>query len=140
MLAKDAPDVDFTLALGADTFIDLASGKWRRTEDVFALTDYRMVVFPRIREGSEGDGINSLTGDSVDPVLQESIAKWQPAGDQPSIRVVRVPVLSSISSSAVRRSMDEKFLSEALSSEVLQYIRRHRMYAIYEKTKIGVAS
>ena len=47
MLTKNEPVVDFTIALGADTFIDLASGKWRRTEDVFRMVGYRMVVFSR---------------------------------------------------------------------------------------------
>eukprot|EP00578_Thalassiosira_sp_NH16_P001204 CAMPEP_0181129862 /NCGR_PEP_ID=MMETSP1071-20121207/29552_1 /TAXON_ID=35127 /ORGANISM="Thalassiosira sp., Strain NH16" /LENGTH=176 /DNA_ID=CAMNT_0023215885 /DNA_START=46 /DNA_END=573 /DNA_ORIENTATION=+ len=55
MVTHHEPTVDFTLALGTDTFIDLASGKWRRTEDVFRLVNYRMVVFRRLLENEEED-------------------------------------------------------------------------------------
>ena len=104
MLTTDAPDVDFTLALGTDTFIDLASGKWRRTEDVFKLVGYRMIVFRRIPEDSN-DG-KQLT--ETDHLLQEGIAKWQLINStQSSIRVIQIPSLSNVSSSAVRKSTNE---------------------------------
>jgi hypothetical protein len=44
MLTTDEPNVDFAIALGLDTFIDLASVKWKRTEDVFKLVGHRIVV------------------------------------------------------------------------------------------------
>jgi len=44
MLTTDEPNVDFAIALGSDTFIDLASVKWKRTEDVFKLVGHRIVV------------------------------------------------------------------------------------------------
>ena len=44
MLTTDEPNVDFEIALGSDTFIDLASVKWKRTEDVFKLVGHRIVV------------------------------------------------------------------------------------------------
>ena len=129
MLTTDAPDVDFTLALGTDTFIDLASGKWRRTEDVFKLVGYRMIVFRRIPEDSN-DG-KQLT--ETDHLLQGSIAKWQLINStQSSIRVIQIPTLSNVSSSAVRKSTNETILKEMLSSHVLEYIRHNRMYSLSE--------
>ena len=124
MLTKDEPEVAFTLALGADTFIDLASGKWRRTDDVFNLVGRRMIVFRR-RE-SDADGADALERDRL---LRESIAKWQPDNMQPSIRVVEIPTLSDVSSSAARRSTDETVLKAMLSREVLEYLQQNRMYS-----------
>ena len=128
MLMSNEPDADFTLALGADTFIDLASGKWRRTEDVFKLVGYRMVVFLRLPE--ENDGQNSDDA-GKDELLQQSVAKWQLINaTQSSIRIIQIPALSNVSSSVVRRTTDETVLREMLSSEVLEYVKRNRMYAL----------
>eukprot|EP00584_Thalassiosira_punctigera_P009857 CAMPEP_0172532114 /NCGR_PEP_ID=MMETSP1067-20121228/5283_1 /TAXON_ID=265564 ORGANISM="Thalassiosira punctigera, Strain Tpunct2005C2" /NCGR_SAMPLE_ID=MMETSP1067 /ASSEMBLY_ACC=CAM_ASM_000444 /LENGTH=250 /DNA_ID=CAMNT_0013316585 /DNA_START=57 /DNA_END=809 /DNA_ORIENTATION=+ len=126
MLANDEPEIDFTLALGSDTFIDLASGKWRRTEDVFKLVGYRMVVFGRIPE--DGDNKNG-----VSEALQESITKWQLVGPtQSSIRAIQIPTLTNVSSSVVRRSTNEISLKGMLASDVLEYIQQRRMYSLGE--------
>ncbi|KAL9182305.1 hypothetical protein ACHAXT_012957 [Thalassiosira profunda] len=125
MLTKEEPEVDFTLALGADTFIDLASGKWRRTDDVFNLVGRRMIVFRR-KESDDG-GTDALEGDRL---LRESIAKWQQPNDtQPSIQLIQIPALSDVSASAVRRSTDEAELKAMLSSNVLEYLQQNRMYS-----------
>lgn len=123
MLTNDEPDVNFSLALGADAFIDLASCKWKRTEDVFNLVGYRMVVFRRISNAAE----------EKNQLLQESIAKWQqPNAMQSSIRVIQIPTLSNVSSSAVRSATDESILKEMLSRDVFDYIRQKRMYSLDE--------
>lgn len=129
MLTDNEPDVDFTLALGADTFIDLASGKWRRTKDVFSSVGHRMVVFRRITDDSDSNDADSKT----DRLVQESIAKWQSTGSsQSSLRVIQIPTLGKVSSSAVRRSTDATTLKEMLASGVLEYIQRRRMYSLSE--------
>ena len=124
MLTNDEPDVDFSLALGADAFIDLASCKWKRTEDVFKLVGYRMVVFRRISNAAE----------EKNQLLQESITKWQQPTNtiQASIRVIQIPTLSNVSSSAVRSATDESILKEMLSRDVFDYIRQNRMYSLAE--------
>jgi len=61
MLTTDEPNVDFTLALGSDTFIDVASGRWKRTEDVFKLVGHRMVVFRRKKRRSVVGGNGGAT-------------------------------------------------------------------------------
>lgn len=128
MLTKNEPVVDFTIALGADTFIDLASGKWRRTEDVFRMVGYRMVVFSR------RDDYNNSTSAEKEQLLQESIAKWQLINStQSSIRVIQIPTLTGVSSSAVRKSTDETALKEMLSSCVLEYIQQRQMYAFSDE-------
>ena len=127
MLTQNEPTIDFTIALGADTFIDLASGKWRRTEDVFRLVGYRIVVFQR-KEEEESSNNSTIEKNKR---LQESIAKWQLINStQSSIRVIDIPTLTEVSSSAVRRSTDEKALKIMLSSEVLEYIQDKQMYAL----------
>ena len=128
MLTKNEPVVDFTIALGADTFIDLASGKWRRTEDVFRMVGYRMVVFSR-----RDDNNNSISAEK-EQLLQESIAKWQLINStQSSIRVIQIPTLTGVSSSTVRKSTDETALKEMLSSCVLEYIQQRQMYAFSDE-------
>ena len=126
MLTQNEPSIDFTLSLGADTFIDLASGKWRRTKDVFRLVGYRIVVFQR----KEDESSNNSTVEK-NKLLQESIAKWQLINStQSSIRVINIPTLTEVSSSAVRRSTDQTVLQKMLSSEVLEYIQDKQMYAL----------
>lgn len=128
MFTEQEPGVDFTIALGADTFIDLASGKWRRTEDVFRMVGYRMVVFRRLSE----DGCSGESTEK-DQLLQESVAKWQLINStESSIRLINIPTLSNVSSSAVRKSSDETVMKQMLTSEVLDYIRQHKMYALAE--------
>lgn len=140
MLINDEPDVDFTLAFGADTFIDLVRGKWRRSEDVFQLVGYRMVVFRRISSSQEKNDskdeevVHVDNDDETDRVLSESIAKWNSiGGQQSSIRAIRIPTLTNVSSSAVRRSTGDKtILKEMLTSGVMEYVQQNRMYSLSE--------
>lgn len=136
MFIDDEPNVDFTLALGADTFIDLASGKWRRTEDVFKMVGYRMVVFRRLSE----DNHSQSNSPETEQMLQESIAKWQLINStQSSIRVVQIPTLSNVSSSAVRESTDDALLKEMLAHDVFEYISQQKMYSL-SKLEPGVGN
>jgi len=148
MVTHHEPTVDFTLALGTDTFIDLASGKWRRTEDVFRLVNYRMVVFRRLLENEEednGGSDNSMERKSKEKErkLRECIGKWQhqqhlmmdstSQSASATIRIIQIPTLSNVSSSAVRRSTDVSILRGMLSGDVLEYIQQHQMYSFSQK-------
>ncbi|KAL3803749.1 hypothetical protein ACHAW5_004600 [Stephanodiscus triporus] len=53
MLTENEPDVDFALALGADAFVDLADGRWKRSEDVFRMVGHRVVVFRRRKDDDD---------------------------------------------------------------------------------------
>ena len=140
MLINDEPNVEFTLALGADTFIDLVNGKWRRSEDVLKLVEYRIVVFRRLSE--EGSSSSSEELKQQDAV-KECIAKLQLRVDsttttKTAITVTQIPSATkketgvSVSSSAARNTTDEKVLREILSADVLDYVRERKMYAFSE--------
>ena len=136
MLINDEPNVEFTLALGADTFIDLVNGKWRRSEDVLKLVDYRIVVFRRLSE--EGSSSSSEEIKQQDAV-KECIAKLQLRVDSTktstAITVTQIPSATkreigvSVSSSAARNTTDETVLREILSADVLDYVKERKMYA-----------
>jgi len=46
-LIQKEPETDFTLALGADTFMDLTHWKWKRAKDVIHMLQGRIIVFQR---------------------------------------------------------------------------------------------
>jgi nicotinic acid mononucleotide adenylyltransferase len=125
MLTDNEPDVDFTLALGADTFIDLANGKWRRTEEVFKLVGHRMIIFRRMSENNNGP--------EKEEQIQQGIAKWQLLNEtMSSIRLVGIPSLTDASSSTVRSTSDETILSKLVTKPILEYIKQNKLYAFSE--------
>jgi hypothetical protein len=139
MMTTDEPNVDFTLALGADTFIDLVNGKWRRSEDVLRLVGYRIVVFRRSMKEDDEDSEQLKQSDND---VQECIAKLgqrvQSTTSQLAIRVTQIPDATnlmrrvSVSSSAARCTTDEALLRQILSDDVLNFIKEKRMYAFSE--------
>ena len=144
MLTTDEPNLEFTLALGADTFIDLVNGKWRRSEDVFKLVEYRIVVFRRsIEEDNNNNASLSEELKQHDDEVQECIAKLQQRvknststkTTKPGITVTQIPTATisntgvSVSSSTARNTTDETVLREILSADILNYIREGKMYA-----------
>lgn len=130
MLIHKEPHVDFTLALGADTFIDLASGKWRRTEEVFKLVGHRMVVFRRLSETNLNDG------EEKEELIQQGIAKWQLLNEtMSSIRLITIPSLTDVSSSVVRGAKDEAVLSNLITEPVLEYIKQKKLYAFADNNE-----
>ena len=89
MLIENEPDVDFTWAIGEDAFIDLASGKWKRAEDIFRLLGHRIVVFRRSihysnKNAVDEDGIKELPtnnnnnndNNETEQILRDCVAKW----------------------------------------------------------------
>ena len=167
MLTRDEPDVDFALALGADAYADLESGRWRRSEDVLRMVGRRVVVFHRASSSSASSSSSSAAaaaagggeGDDDDdedeaggPPRESGVARWSRRVDDgayrgadgngsngdagrstSSIVVVRAPTLSGVSSTAARASSDVGALGGMLSAEVLEYVRRNRMYAFAEE-------
>lgn len=158
MLIENEQDVDFTWAIGEDAFIDLASGKWKRAEDIFRLLGHRIVVFRRSihynNNAVDEDGIKELPtnnnnndNNETEQILRDCVAKWslhRPIGgtaglngksgltssSSSSIKLVHVPTLSSnVSSSAARATSDGTILNTMLSNNVLDYIRHHCMYS-----------
>jgi nicotinic acid mononucleotide adenylyltransferase len=140
MLIADEPNVDFTLALGADTFMDLVNGKWRRSEDVLKLIEYRIVVFRRLAADADNEAYKKLK--QTDDEVQECIAKLRQRLDlstkNPAVIVTQIPTTAkstsgvSVSSSATRNTTDEALLREVLTADVFDYIKERKMYAFSE--------
>lgn len=139
MLTVNEQDVDFTWAIGEDAFVDMAGGKWRRAEDIFEMVGHRLVVFRR-SSSSEDDGEKLSSNKEAERMLWEGVRRWSRNASLPcdncndkllsqTINVTQIPTLTGVSSSTARVTADETVLSEMLSSEVLEYIRRNRMYA-----------
>lgn len=136
MLINDEPNVEFTFALGADTFIDLVNGKWRRSEEVLKLVEYRIVVFRRLIEEDNASSEEIQQHDEVKECitkLQQRVDSTTPAAitvtQIPSATATKSEVGVSVSSSAARNTTDEVLLREILSEDVLDYIRERKMYA-----------
>lgn len=137
MLINEEPNIEFTLALGADTFIDLVNGKWRRSEEVLKLVEYRIVVFRRLTE--EDNASSSSEEIQQHDEVKKCISKLQQRVDSTTtpaaITVTQIPSATksemgvSVSSSAARNTTDEALLREILSADVLGYIRERKMYA-----------
>jgi nicotinic acid mononucleotide adenylyltransferase len=121
---------EFTLALGADTFMDLSKYKWRRSKDIFQLLKGRIVIFQR--KSASCTDMNRAIKDRIDEVAKD-LQDICPDVKK-NVRLVELPCLSEISSSMVRSSKDESFLSQALNANVLNYIKEKQLYS-YEKTK-----
>ncbi|KAL7471564.1 hypothetical protein ACHAXS_011845 [Conticribra weissflogii] len=137
-LTTNEPNVEFTWALGADTFLDLASGKWRRTDEVFELVGHRMVVFKRLSDGKgESNGAirnENDNGHEDDKLLRGNAEKWSKLGDdgKPTIRIVHIPSLTEASSSTARQTSDEFKLRELLTDDVLNFVKKRKMYSFSE--------
>lgn len=156
ILIENEPDVDFTWAIGEDAFIDLASGKWKRAEDIFRLVGHRIVVFQRsVKHDNGNDKAGDLLTNSnnndyyeTERILWDCVTKWSlhspiistagfgsengliSSSSSSSIKLVHVPTLSSnVSSSAARATNDETMLKTMLSNNVLDFIRHHCMYS-----------
>jgi nicotinic acid mononucleotide adenylyltransferase len=114
--------VDYTLCLGADTFLDLTSGKWRRTQDILDLIQGRFLVLYRATEATTTydqeplQRSNSLNNSSAstsasassepDPHqnerLMEQISKLNANYGDHAAQLLHVPTLGAVSSTLVR--------------------------------------
>jgi len=114
MLLEQERDTDFTFCLGSDTFIDLTDWKWKRSKDVLSLLQGRLMVIDRPNETTAG--------------LQERIDQINER-ESANVRLLRVPTLSSVSSTMIRSCQDENKLQSLLSSAVLDFIKEQKMYS-----------
>jgi len=133
MLLADEPNTNFSFALGADTFMDLTTFKWRRSHDVLDLVSSRLLVIYRL-----------LDSDSkfCEHDLQERIAKvnsdqcrkeGKEGGNNGPARLLQIPTLTTTSSSLVRSTADESVLGDLLVPEVLDYIKQRELYSFAKR-------
>lgn len=132
MLLEQDESLEITLALGADTFMDLTRWKWRRSKDIITCLEGRIIVFQRISGiDNNNNGNSALIKEeelrerihAVSKVFQDTCPNLSD-----NIMLVQVPSLSSISSSMVRTCTDEDFLLGALGPSVVQYIKDKKLY------------
>lgn len=114
------PLLELTLALGADTFMNLTEWTWLRSEDVFKLTNGRIIVFVRQTQDM------MITEDKLSERIKEVQNKFSNSSDidGDNIRLAYVPTLTTVSSSEIRKTKD----TSALKPEVAEYIKKHNLY------------
>jgi len=146
MLLEQNKSVEYTIALGADTFMDLTTWKWRRSKDIMEILKGRFIVFRRLQHvqvlqdgkddtsGADADAGDAVTeAELIDRIDRVSIEMKQSCPQfKDNARIFRVPSLSAISSSLVRSSRDEDQLSSSLDERVLKYIKENRMYSFHD--------
>jgi nicotinic acid mononucleotide adenylyltransferase len=128
--------VEYTLALGDDTFMDLSEWKWRRSKDIIEILQGRIVIFRRLTKVDTSKTNNSSNEEEgpVDDKLKDRInliadeLKQTCPDLKHNLRIMDVE-LSPISSSLARECKDEEGLSSMLSDKVVNYIKDHKMYA-----------
>ena len=129
MLHDQFPNVDFTLALGEDTFMDLTSWKWRRALDVINFVAGRVVV---LRRKFEDESILELSEreQTLNKRMIEINSKFPPLpdGTEQRTRCIQVSSLSAVSSTLIRSTTDEKLLRCHLDENVLEYIKLKKLY------------
>lgn len=152
MLIAEEPTVDFSLALGSDTFLDLTDRKWKRSSDVIDLVNGRVIVIqrkyiPKYQESHEIHGGNLSRDETMEEVehriqalrlkrsssLSDDHHYSRCEGDKRSsteqARSEFILSLSDISSSQVRQMCSESSLRQWITPAVLQYIKDANLYA-----------
>ena len=134
MLLDEEPNANFSFALGADTFMDLTTFKWRRSHDVLDLLGGRLVVIYRQTENAESRYCEKDLQERIDTVNKERHRdvrghdeKGAASADGPAM--LFKPDLQAISSSLARSTTDEAQLALLLEPKVLQYIKEKQFYA-----------
>ncbi len=127
MLIEQNGSVQYTLALGDDTFMDLSDWKWRRAADIVNLLEGRIVIFRRTTD------ISTIAKEGKDRLVERiRLISDQLSASCPNfkdnIRIMEVQ-LSPVSSSAARTSKDVEVLSKILDDKILNYIKENKMYA-----------
>ena len=126
---------EYTLAMGADTFMDLTSFKWRKSKEVIQLVEGRFVVKLRLSDGGVGDDDDDDLDDDLyseaDVLERIESVKKNLRIETPSFQM-NVKLLTSASSdtssSAARDSSDEKILATLLDEKVIEYIKTNKLY------------
>ena len=138
MLLDEEPNASFSFALGADTFMDLTTFKWRRSHDVLDLVGGRLMVIYRQTESAESRYCEKDLQNRIDMVNKERCheAKGHEEGTASSAdgpAILLKADLQAISSSLARSTTDEAELKMLLEPNVLQYIKEKRFYAFADQ-------
>ena len=120
MLLGGADELELTLSLGADTFMNLTKWKWLHSKDIFKLTNGRSIIFV----GKEEE---MITEDQLLERIEEIKQKFAEDSDIDgnNIQLLNVSTLTEIFSSAVRKSKETDDIMPGVSA----YIKEHNLYA-----------
>lgn len=125
-------NVDYTFALGTDTFMDLTEWKWRRSRDIIEMLQGRLVVFRRDtisqKEDIERDIKCISSGNALNERIKQILTEFSHLSLKDNLRLTDVELLP-ISSSAARETADMQVLRGILDEKVLDYIQDGKMYA-----------
>jgi len=114
---------EFTLAMGADTFMDLTTlKKWKKPKEIILMVEGRFVVKLRLGENSFSESQILERIKTVNRSFQEEIPSFQ-------MRVELITESSSdTSSTAARETRDEEQLARYLDKNVIDYIKTNNLY------------
>ena len=119
---KDVEE-EYTFAMGADTFMDLTSYKWKRSKDVVSMIEGRFVV--KLRESDN----SMITKASITERIKQVEKDFKKENISFKLDVhLNTEGVSSVSSSAARETRDEKVLSSLLNADVVEYIKTNELY------------
>lgn len=103
---EEQASAQYTLCLGMDTFLDLMTGKWRRTQDILDLVQGRFVVLYR-KEGDDNDGSDDEMASQTLRLKEAMYTLEESYGASDACLVLHVPTLGAISSTLVRSLSSE---------------------------------
>lgn len=154
MLLEEDDSLEITLALGADTFMDLTRWKWKRSKDIIRLIEGRMIVFQRIFHSGESVQTNvdesTHSGNNSWITHEDLLERIEVISDEfkdahPNLKdqiiLVKLPFLSSVSSSKVRSCTTEDDLlvfveEEQLDRRVFEFITENKLYGMNNSQKV----
>jgi len=133
MILEEDPSIELTLALGADTFMDLTTWKWRRAKDIIRILEGRFIVFQR-KVQDDGDSNSSSCTVVTEDELQKRIddISTEMKEDCPDLKrniiIEKVSGLTPVSSSLARTSLNENYLKSEICEGVLEYMKQKQLY------------
>ena len=130
-LTKEEPDAEFTFCMGADTFIDLTKGKWKRSEDVLQLLKGRIVVFQRQAgvSDSRGDHDNVDDDDDDEELRERVLSINETHGAQ--VQIVRLEINNAhgtVSSTKIRSIRTREELKGLVVPQIEEFIVKKQLY------------
>lgn len=117
--------VEYSLALGSDTFIDLMDHKWKRSKDVIDNVEGRLFVISRqLKFPGEQVLYHEQLEKKVD-LLNQNFCTF----NKPRARVFYIPDITGVSSTDARLTVNEATLNQILEPAILRYIKLNKLYA-----------
>lgn len=118
--------IEFTLVLGADSFLDLSNFKWNRSIDIIQLVEGRIIVINR-KEQLKTTTANNVNNNDNTKVLTSTVEQMN-IKFKAKMQVLTIDCLSDVSSTLVRNTNDADALLKYVSTSVLNYMQENKLY------------